>query len=136
MRGTDNELIKEIDDLHKLGNEALEQKQFDRYMDLFGDRLQYKQVNGKIIDKRQLTKDTSNYFNRIQKVSSRYERKDFKIENQRIIETLVQHATASIRVFVFFSKNWTVEREGIYELEKINGSWKIVKVEILKERIF
>lgn len=132
----DNETIKEIDNLHKKANEALEQKQFDRYMDFFGDGLQYKQLNGKTIGKTELIKDTSNYFNRLQEFSSRYERKGFKIENQKIIETLIQQASLSIRVFIFFSKNWKVEREGIYEWEKINDSWKIVKVEILKERVY
>jgi hypothetical protein len=109
---------------------------FDRYMDFFSEGLQYKQLNRKTIDKIKLTKDTRNYFDRIQKFSSRYERKDFKIEGQRIIETLIQQASVSIRVFIFFSKNWKVEREGLYELEKINDSWKIVKVEIINERVF
>ena len=136
MTVADNEIIKEIDNLHKGANDALQYKQFDRYIDFFNDGLQYKQLNGKTIGKTQLIKDTSNYFDRIQEFSSLYERKDFKIENQRIIETLVQQVSVSIRLFIFFSKNWKVEREGIYQWEKINDSWKIVKVEILKERVF
>jgi hypothetical protein len=131
----DNEIIKEIDNLHKSANEALRLKQFDRYMDFFSDSLQYKQLNRKTIGKKQLVKDVSNYFDRIQKFSSQYERKNCTIGNQKVIETLIQQTSASLRVFVFFSKNWIIEREGIYEWEKINNTWKIVKVEILKETV-
>jgi hypothetical protein len=68
--------------------------------------------------------------------NSQYERKDFSVDGNRFTENLIQRAIASIKVFFFFTKKWTVEREGIYEWIKIDGSWKIEKVEILNERVY
>jgi hypothetical protein len=132
----DNEdLIKQIDGVHKSNNDALALKQLDRYMDCFSDNLQYKQLNGKIINKKRLIEDTQRYFDRIKNFSSRYERNEFSTEDNKVVERLIQYAQVSIRVFVFFSKKWEVEREGIYEWVKIDNCWKIAKVEILKEII-
>lgn len=130
-----NELIKEIDNVHKLVNDALKLKQFDRYIECFSDDLLYKQLNGKTIGKKQLVKDIRHYFGRIRKFSSTYEREDYSIENDRVIENIVQESNVSLRIFIFFSKNWTIEREGTYEWMKVNGSWKIFKVQILKEKV-
>jgi hypothetical protein len=131
-----NEMINEIDIIHKEANNALKNKQLDLYVGCFGDDLQYKQLNGKTIGKKKLITDIRKYFNRIRNFSGDYERKEFTVENDKIIEKVVQHSKVAIKVFIFFSKNWTIEREGIYEWKKIRNVWKIVKVEILKERIF
>lgn len=57
-------ILKEIDEMHQFTNEALGQKRFDSYINVFSDNLTYKQLNGKIIDKKQLAKDTAFYFSR------------------------------------------------------------------------
>ena len=133
----DNEkILKEIDEMHQFSNEALGQKRFDAYINIFSDNLTYKQLNGKIIDKKQLAKDTTFYFSRLRTSKSQYERKDFSIEGNRFTENLIQKATVSIKVFLFFTKKWTIERTGIYEWIKIEGNWKIEKVEILNEKIY
>ncbi|HTE01768.1 MAG TPA: hypothetical protein VK668_20910 [Mucilaginibacter sp.] len=131
-----DEIIKEIDKTHELSNEALKFKQFDRYIEYFSENLKYVQLNGKEIGKRQLIQDITNYFRRIKSFSSKYERKDYTINKDCVVETLVQQSKVSLRIFIFFSKNWTVEREGVYEWIKVNDSWKIVKVKILKEKVF
>lgn len=133
----DNEkILNEIDEMHQLSNEALVQKRFDDYINIFSDNLIYKQLNAKIIDKKQLTKDISSYFSRLKIATSHYERKDFSIEGNRFTETLIQNATASIKIFFFFKKNWTVEREGKYQWIKNGDNWKIEKVEVLNERVY
>jgi len=129
------DLINEIDSVHKSANDALRLKQFDRYMECFSDDLQYKQLNGKTIGKKQLVNDTRHYFGRIQNYSGSYKREDYSIEKNSITERLIQYTKVSIRVFIFFSKNWTVEREGIYQWVKVNDSWKISRVDILKEKL-
>ena len=131
-----SQLISEIDAIHKVANNALRQKYLYAYIGVFADKLAYKQLNGKIIGKRQLIKDINFYFTRIKNYTSEYERKDFSAGDDIITERLIQKAIVSIRVFIFFSKRWTVEREGVYEWEKIDGTWKIVKVEIIKEKTF
>ena len=129
-------LVKEIDEMHQLSKEALSQKRFESYIELFSDNLKYKQFDGKIIDKKELARNTASYFNRLKTATSKFERKNYNIEGNRFTENLIQTATASIRVFIFFTKSWTVEREGIYEWIKEEGSWKIEKVEILHEKVF
>ena len=132
---TDAEILEQIDRAHVAANEALENKQLATYIGFFTDNLQYKQRNGKIIGKAQLTKDIKLYFKRIRSFSGCYERKIFTIDEDKIVERLIQQSTVAIRVFIVFSKNWTVEREGIYKWVKVNGSWKIWNVEILNEKI-
>ncbi len=129
-------ILKEIDQMHQFANKALGLKRFDAYINIFSDNLSYKQLNGKIIDKKELAKDTAFYFSRLENSQSQYERKDFSIEENRFTENLIQKATSSIKVFFFFTKKWTVERVGIYEWIKIEDNWKIEKVEILSEKIY
>lgn len=129
-------ILKEIDEMHKFANDALGQKRFDDYMNIFSDNLTYKQLNGKIIDKKQLTKDTAFYFSRIKTSQSQYKRKDYSIEENRFTENLTQIATTSIKIFLVFTKKWTVERDGMYKWIKTDNNWQIEKVEILNEKIY
>lgn len=132
----DAELAKEIDNAHIAANEALKNKKLDAYIHFFDDGLQYEQLNGKTIGKVKLADDIKKYFNRVKKVSSSFQKKEFNISEGRVIERLVQNTKVSIKVFIFFSKSWTFEREGIYEWIKVNGNWKICKVKILAEKVF
>jgi hypothetical protein len=129
-------IIKEIDEMHKFSSETLGQKRFDTYINIFSDNLTYKQLNGRIIDKKQLARDTALYFSRLKNSNSQYERTDFSIHGNRFTESLIQKATTSIKVFFFFTKKWTVERVGIYVWIKTDDNWKIEKVEILNEKIY
>ena len=92
--------IQEIDAAHKAANNALGLKQFDNYISVFADNLEYKQLNGEIIGKQRLTKDIKNYFGRIRKSSGEFERIDFSNENGKIVEKVLQRAKATIRVFI------------------------------------
>lgn len=129
-------ILKEIDEMHQFANNALGQKRFEDYMNIFSDDLTYKQLNGKTIDKKQLIKDTAFYFSRIKRSQSQYQRKDFSIEGNRVTENLTQIATTSIKVFFVFTKKWTVERDGIYKWIKTDNNWQIEMVEILNEKIY
>ena len=107
--------VKEIDKMHLSANTALKNKDIKGYLEIFSDDLRYTQANGKTIDKRTLAHDIDKYFTRIIQHNSRYERKKFLIENNVVIETLIQHASVRIKVFLFFSKSFSIEREGIYK---------------------
>lgn len=132
----EQKLIIEIDKAHKEANQALKNKDFTTYARAFSNNLRYKQLNGAIIGKEQLTKSIKTYFSRIQEFSSDYERKEFKVINEaQVVEKLIQHSKVSIRIFIFFSKKWNIEREGIYEWEKTNNLWKIVRVTIINESV-
>lgn len=129
-------ILKEIDKMHQFSNETLGQKRFDAYINVFSDNLTYKQLNGRIIDKMQLAKDTAFYFGRLKSFTSQYERKNYSNTEKRFTENLIQKSTVSIKVFFFFIKKWTIEREGIYEWINNDGNWRIEKVEILNEKVY
>jgi len=131
----DETFIKEIDSAHKAANNAQQDKNFDLYMTFFTDDLQYKQLNGKTIGKKQLANDVKSYFNRVKSLSGSYHRNEINAAAGKITERLIQHSQVSIRVFIFFSKKWTIERDGIYEWIRVNGKWKICRVEVLGEKI-
>lgn len=83
-----------------------------------------------------MAKDTALYFSRLKTSTSQYERQSYSINENKFTENLIQKASASIRVFIFFTKKWTVEREGIYQWSKHEGIWKIEEVEILSEKVY
>lgn len=124
-------LLREIDSAHVSANDALKNKNFESYAEHFSNDLKYKQLNGLTIDKKKLMRDVALYFNRILNFSGDYERISFDIVNDKIIERLIQKTHVAIKVFIFFSKNWTIEREGIYEWEKKSQKWEITNVEII-----
>ncbi|MDB5122859.1 MAG: hypothetical protein JWP94_988 [Mucilaginibacter sp.] len=128
-------LLEEIDKAHQLANNALKNRMFEEYINFFGDELKYKQLNGKTIGKASLANDIKLYFNRILNYTSSYDRLSFTLEKDTLIEELIQHLNISLKVFVFFSKNWKVQRKGIYQWKNINNEWKIVVVEILEEKL-
>lgn len=132
----DETLIKEIDNAHTAANDAQRNKNFDLYMTVFTDDLQFKQLNGKTIGKKQLANDVKSYFERVKSLSGSYQRKEINTAEGKVTERLIQHSEVSIQVFIFFSKKWTVEREGIYQWVKVNSEWKICDVKILAEKIF
>ena len=129
-------LIREIDGLHVSANEALKKKDFESYAGHFSKDLEYKQLNGRTINKTKLVNDIAVYFKRVLNSSSDYQRITFQIGNDKIIERLVQKSQIAIKVFFFFSKKWTIEREGIYEWKKNNNKWKIIRVEIIDEKVY
>lgn len=129
------EIIDAVEHMHKKSILALKSKNLAEYLSLFDDSLSYRQFNNKIIDKNTLKKDQKSYFPRISSVDNSYERLNYKYENDIFSETLIQSSAVSIRVFLFFKKNWTVNRKGIYRWKLINSEWKIVEVHILYENI-
>jgi hypothetical protein len=129
-------LLQEIDNAHQLAHDAQLHKNFNAYMKLFTDDLQYKQLGGKTIGKKQLANDVKRYFDRVKSISGSYQRQEINSSAGKVTEKLIQHSQVTIRIFIFFSKNWAVEREGIYEWVKENSEWKICRVEVLAEKTF
>ncbi|TPN81677.1 hypothetical protein [Aquimarina algicola] len=132
----DYKVLKEIDNIHQMANEALAKKQFDTYMNIFSDTLEYKQFDGSVIDKDTLSHNTLSYFGRIKNVHSQYDRVHYSVEEHIFTENIIQKARVSIKVFIFFIKTFTVEREGNYIWRKKENTWKIEHVEIFSEHIF
>lgn len=102
-------VINQIDEIHRLSKDALTQKKIDLYLAVFSENVRYKQFDGKIIDKKELRRNTETYLHRLKTVKSEYERKKYSLEGSRFTEHLIQKATASINIFIFFTKKWTIE---------------------------
>ena len=132
----DDALIREIESAHLSANNALKKKDFASYAQHFSNDLKYRQLNGRTIDKKALMNDVALYFDRVVRSSSEYKRTSLQITDNRVTERLIQKSTVALRALVFFSKEWTVEREGIYEWKKDNGIWQIASVEILSEKVY
>jgi hypothetical protein len=94
-------LLEEIDNSHRIANDALKNKRFEEYIDAFGEDLKYKQLDGKTIGKAALACDIQFYFNRVLSYTSSYERLSFNIEDDKIVEQIVQHVIDHLR-FVNF----------------------------------
>ena len=136
LKMTELELLDKLDELHKVANVALKNKQFEVYSDIFSDKLEYKQPDGRIISKQQLVKDIKVYFDRIKSCNSEFKRKLIDIKSdEKVAERLIQTANIKIQVFIYFSKNWRIEREAIYTWEKTSDKWEISKVEIISEKV-
>jgi len=132
---TVDKITKTIDRIHETCFESIRKKNLSSYMSVFDKDVTYKQYNGQVVGKSQLANDQKRYFSRIKSVKNSYERIDWVQNYNRFSETLIQQAEISIRVFIFFKKTWKVVRKGIYDWSNISGEWKIVKVNILEEKI-
>ncbi len=131
---TQTEILNKIDRIHEKGLDAIRDRNFESYMSIFAEDLSYKQLNGKVIDKKRLTNDQKRYFSRIVSANSSYQRITYTYNNDLFSETLQQEAEISIRVFAFFKKTINVMRKATYDWSKIKDDWKIINVEILEEQ--
>lgn len=129
-------LIEEINSAHISANQDLRDKNFESYAGHFSNDLEYKQLNGRVINKKKLISDISFYFDRVVSSTSEYERLSFQVANDQISERLVQKSKIALRVFIFFSRKWTIEREAMYNWKKNNDKWEISRVEVINEKVY
>ena len=128
-------ILTEIESRHMFANQSLRNKDLPSYMSIFSSDLEYQQPDKKIIGKKQILRDTQRYFGRIRGIANSYERLEFVYQDGIVTERLIQKSSVGLRIFIFFTKNWQLEREGIYHWRKNNGIWEICKVEILSESV-
>ena len=127
------EIIAVTEQIRAKGLAAMVEKNLDAYMSIFADRLTYIQANGKAITKARLRKDQNKYFSRIKSIENESKRISCKLENGVYSETFTQKSRIGIRIFIFFTTYWRVERKGLFQWEQVEGQWKIVQVKVLEE---
>ena len=121
--------------MHRKAMKHYRDKNVSAYMDLFSPDLKYRQLNGIEIDKKQLARDVEKQLSRASSSESSYTRESLNIDEDHATEQLVQVASATVRVFLFFHRTWHVRRTGLYTWARTEGGWKIQRVEVLDERI-
>lgn len=133
---SDDALIAELDETHATAKRAFVAKDIAAYQDCFTSDLQYTQPDGRVIGRGQLMSDVRKQFARVHSCSTEYHRQSFsRHSDHRVTELLSQSAWIELRVFVFFTKRWQVERKGEYTLRKDGERWRIEKVVVLSEDI-
>ena len=129
------DVARELDLLHEHAKHAFADKNLEAYMSGFSSKLNYKQPNGKTIGFDQLARDIKVQFDRVDEAGSSYERESLDVDGDRAIQVLIQNAWAVETILFFFKRRWLIKRKGKCEYERTSAGWKIVKVEVLEERV-
>ncbi len=131
-----DELAAELDALRAHSQQVYSSKDIDAYRELFTADLQYTQPDGKTIDRSQLMKDVEEQFARLHSMGTTFIRHSLKLHSDgRVTETMAQSSWIKLKVFLFFKRQWNVERYGEYTYRKIGSSWRIEKVVVLNEKV-
>jgi len=128
-------IAEELDAMHHRAMDHYRQTNLGAYRQLFAPDLKYRQMNGTEIDRDQLARDVRAQFSRVTSADSSYTRESLSIESERATEQVVEVASTTIRVFVFFRRTWQVRRTGRYTWVKGADGWKIHRVAVLNEHI-
>jgi hypothetical protein len=128
-------IAEELDAMHRKAMEHFRAKDVSSYVKLFAADLIYRQANGVEIGRDQLARDVAAQLSRIESSDTTYKRESLRIEGDHVVEQLVQTASATVRVFLFFRRTWQVRRTGRYSWAKSSDGWKIQRVEVLDERV-
>ena len=132
----DGQLLSELDAAHLAAIEAFTNKSIDAYRACFTPELQYTQANGHTIGLDDLMADVKAQFDRVYSLSTSYTRRAVRRQSaDRVTETLKQSAWIKMRVFIVFTKRWTVERTGDYTWQKIGNQWKLDQVVVKSESV-
>ena len=131
-----NSIVNELDAFHDAAKQAFLARDLDAYRDLFTVDLRYTQPNGKTITRSQLVRDVGKQLRTFKTVDSQKKRKSVVVNDDGTVTQIVsQSATYSVSVFLFFTKSWTIERQGKYTFRKTDTGWKVCNVEVLTEDV-
>lgn len=82
-------------------------------------------------------RDVRNQMSGLRSARMEYERRSFKrIAENRVTEVVSQRAWVDFKVFLFFTKRWSLEREGAYTwVRSEDGRWRIEKAVVRSEAV-
>ena len=110
-------------------------KDVPAYMATFSPRLEYKQLDGNIINRDKLAQQVQTQMVGLRSAGSLFKRLSLDIEGDSVVETVMQEAYAECVVFFIFKRRWTIHRTGRYRWSKTPEGWKIIQVEVLEEKV-
>jgi len=135
MSSDEAKISEELDAVHAAAQRAFQAKDVAAYMDLFSPSLSYKQHDGRVIGREQLTKDVASQLRAMKSSGSSYVRESIDVEGSEATEVLRQEAWAEITVLLFFRRRWKIHRKGRYTWLKTRDGWRIRNVEVLEEAV-
>jgi hypothetical protein len=135
-RTSETQLLSELDAAHSAAIDAFSNKDIGRYRVCFTPGLKYTQAHGQTIGLDQLMSDVKAQFDRVHSLGTSYDRIAVNVHSKdRVTETLKQSAWVKIRVFVFFTKHWSLVRKGDYTWQRIGSQWKLDQVVVHSESV-
>ena len=130
------QLLSELDAAHSAAIDAYTKKDIDTYRCCFTPQLQYTQADGKTIGLDRLMSDVKAQFDRVHSLGTSYDRKAVKRHSaDHVTETLQQSTWIKMRVFVFFTRHWSIVRSGDYTWLKVGDRWKLDQVVVHSESV-
>lgn len=125
-----------LDAAHAEAQRAFRAKDVAAYMSRFAPDLEYTQLNGKTIGRRQLARDVVRQFRSVRAVDSSYRRESLEVSGERAVEVVVQDAVAEVGAFLgVVRREWRIRRRGRYLWTDTGDGWQIAHVHVLEETV-
>jgi Domain of unknown function (DUF4440) len=134
MRDPDK-IAAELDACHAQAKSAFEHRDFVTYRELFSPELAYCRADGRVIGRDQLMRDVESQFRRLSWVSSTFVRESIEAADDRACEILTQTGSAGTTAFLLVHRIWELTRRGRYYWTKLEGRWRIDRVELIEEHV-
>ena len=91
----------DLDRIHELARTQFLERNIDAYMSIFSKQLSYRQLDGRVIGVRELSKDVTRQFRSVSAADWMFIRKSITVENGRPIEELIQTGYMATTAFGF-----------------------------------
>ncbi len=133
----DSILSTELDAAHERAHRAYAARDVATYMDTFHPLLEYRQHNGHSISREQLASNVRAQLRRVYAAASTFHRTALTAGADRASATEdgEQCATFEVRAFGILRRIWSVQRRGRYHWIRSEDAWRILRVEVLDEKV-
>jgi hypothetical protein len=132
----DNDSIEQsLDTAHAHARRAYLDRDLDAYMAGFTPDLSYRQANGKVIGKDQLSRDVRSQLVRIAETVPVFKRQSVRPLSDGAEETLVQTVWGFATAFGLLHRIWHLERHATYTWVVLQGVWRIRAVDVHSESL-
>lgn len=126
-------IISEIDAIHKKIDLALQQKDVGAYMYFLDESIDYKNADGTIFNKTELSDEIKRHFKGLKSLSTSHYRIKSSFDNEIFTEKIARKSVVHQSNLLIFSKRKTTQTEEIYQWKKFGDEWKAISIEITLE---
>jgi hypothetical protein len=124
-----------LDERHNAARNAYRTRNLEAYRDLFAAGLDYRQADGRAIDRSRLMRNVAAQFSRLNRCHTDFIREALEFDGVIAEETLTQTAWLEASAFGVIRRTWHIWRRGRYTWQLLNGGWKIIRVHVLNETL-
>ena len=126
-------IISEIEAIHKEIDLALQQKDVGAYMYFLDESIDYKNADGTIFNKTELSDEIKRHFKSLKSLSTSHYRIKSSFDNEIFTEKIARKSVVHQSNLLIFSKRKTTQTEEIYQWKKFGDEWKAISIEITLE---